>query len=401
MAGNSLLTVADITDRATAILADSGDTIMLCRREDEAFTRKIGETYSMRVAERVAETTGRVADAQAITQTFVDITINQQQHQAFNLSVQERSLSMDRLSDLVIGPRASQIAAGIESDLHSLYTGVYRSAGTPGTTPNSLTLLFAPNTRLDESGAPSQERWMILNAAAKAGLATVIAPLPTPNQSIAADALTQGFIKQLYEYRRGVFYSNAVRVHTNGAWGDSTPLTNGTTADGATQVVTDGWASGTGTVATGDVFTMAGVYEVHPQTRISTGRLMQFVCNAGLTATGTAMTIPITPTIRASGVNQNVNATPANDAALTFMGTAGTQYPQNLVGRPDGIALAMVDQDIEEWISAGNGAKQDYMGIRLATTKGPDTRNNQVLWRMDCIYGRVLVDLAQIVRFWG
>jgi len=41
------------------------------------------------------------------------------------------------------------------------------------------------------------------------------------------------------------------------------------------------------------------------------------------------------------------------------------------------------------------------MGIRLATTKGPDTRNNQVLWRMDCIYGRVLVDLAQIVRYWG
>ncbi|HKJ92808.1 MAG TPA: P22 phage major capsid protein family protein, partial [Longimicrobiales bacterium] len=165
--------------------------------------------------------------------------------------------------------------------------------------------------------------------------------------------------------------------------------------------VTDGWASGTGVVATGDVFTMAGVYEVHPQTRISTGRLMQFVCNAGLTATGTAMTIPITPTIRASGVDQNVDAVPANDAALTFLGSAGVQYPQNLVGRPDGIALAMVDQDIEEWISAGNGAKQDYMGIRLATTKGPDTRNNQVLWRMDCIYGRVLVDLAQIVRYWG
>jgi hypothetical protein len=398
MAGNTLITIQDVSDRATAILQDKGNLLNLVRREDMKFTKKIGETYQMRVPERVASTSGRVAQNQDVTQSVVDLTINKQFHQAFSFTVQERSLSLDNFGELVSDPRASQIAADVESDLNSLYTGIYNSVGTAGTTPNTFALLQQASTRLNEEGAPKDNRWMYLNAGTYAGVAEVLHDIASPNQSLAASAMTEGYVGQTYDYKRGVYQSNAVRMHTNGAWGDSTPLTNGSTADGATQVVTNGWESGQSSVAVGDVFTLAGVYAVHPQTRQSTGELRQFVVNTVASDSGGAMTISMTPSIIISGRNQNCSATPANDAALTFKGVASGVYPQNLVGRPDAIALAMVDQDLTGFAEA---AKSEFEGIRLAIISGPDVGNHEVLTRMDVIYGRALYRPEEIVRFWA
>jgi P22 coat protein - gene protein 5 len=398
MSGNTLLTMADISDRATAILADYGALVNLVRREEKPFTRKVGETYSMRVAERVKQTTGRVATVQDIAQTYVDLTINQQEHQAWAYSVQELSLSLDNYTDLVVGPRASQILAGIEKDLGSLYTGIYNAAGTPGTAPNTFALYAAACQLLDDNGAAMDNRWMALNSAAKWAWAGVLSALATPNTDVPAEALTRGLINFTHDMQKGIHLSNGIAVHTNGAFGDSTPLANGSTADGATQLVTDGWASGTGKVAVGDIFTIGGVYRVHPETRGSTGDLMQFVVTTAVTATGTAMTISFSPTIHITGVNQNVDATPADNAAVTFKGSSGGKYPQNLVGIPDGIALAIVDQELP---SSANGAKSDYKGVRLATTRGWDVINHEETIRMDVIYGRTLYQKEGIVRLYG
>jgi len=397
-AGNTLLTMQAISDRATAILVDYSAMLNLVRREDQRFTKKIGEQYIMRMPEEVAQTTGRVASLQALSQTSVTLTINQQEHQAWPYTVQELSLSIDNYSDLIVEPRASQMVAGIESYLQSLYTGIYNAAGTPGTTPNSYTLWANAFRLLDENGVLDTDRWVVMNSAARWAFAEVLHDLPTVNTNVPEQALTKGLITQSHDARKGWHMSNGVRVHTNGAFGDSTPLTNGTTADGATQVVTNGWESGVGTVATGDVFTLAGVYAVHPQTRQSTGQLQQFVVTSGLTATGGDMTIPISPTIHASGRYQNVTATPANDAAVTLKGSASGIYPQNLVGRPDAFALAMVDQDISDW---PQGGKSEYKGIRLATVKGTDVINHQTVIRMDSIYGATLYQKRAVVRQYG
>jgi hypothetical protein len=398
MAGNTLLTIQDLSDRAAAILQAFVELPNLVQREDAAFTRKIGETYQMRMPERVVNTTGRVAERQAVEQTKVDLVIDQQIHQAWDYSVQELSLSMEHYQDLILMPRIEQIAGSMEADLGGLYLDIYDSAGTPGTTPNSFALFQQPSTLLNRFGAPRNNRWMVVNSDGAAGLAEVLHDLPTVQQKMAADALTEGLITTPYDYTRGVRISHGVRMHTNGAWGDSTPLMDGSTADGATQVVTNGWESGQATVNRGDVFTIAGVYSVHPVTRESTGKLQHFVCTEQVSDTTGDMTIKVKPTIRASGRYQNVTAVPANDAALTFLGVASGVYPQNLAGRPDAIALAMVQQQKPK--SALEFARSDYKGLRIAMMAGLDVINHSETVRADVIYGRALYNRT-IVRFWG
>ena len=61
--------------------------------------------------------------------------------------------------------------------------------------------------------------------------------------------------------------------------GDASYVVNtstGITSGSATIAVT----AGTGTIVKGDVFTIAGVFEAHPETKANTGRLQQFVCTA-------------------------------------------------------------------------------------------------------------------------
>ena len=80
--------------------------------------------------------------------------------------------------------------------------------------------------------------------------------------------------------------------------------------------------TGTGTSKIGDVFTVAGVNRVHPETKANSGQLQQFVNQS--TNAGGAATWTIAPTPVASGATQNVTALPANGNAITFAGTAST-----------------------------------------------------------------------------
>ena len=67
--------------------------------------------------------------------------------------------------------------------------------------------------------------------------------------------------------------------------------------------------------------------------------MQQFVVTS-VTSDGSGnATISISPSITASGQYQTVNAAPANDAAITCLGTEATAYPQNLGFHPDAFVL--------------------------------------------------------------
>jgi hypothetical protein len=65
----------------------------------------------------------------------------------------------------------------------------------------------------------------------------------------------------------------------------------------ATALATLTFASGSGAGNKGDVFTIAGVYRVHPETKVSTGVLQQFALAADITS-GQTTGITITPVDR-------------------------------------------------------------------------------------------------------
>lgn len=100
----------------------------------------------------------------------------------------------------------------------------------------------------------------------------------------------------------------------------------------------DGITTGTGTVATGSVFTIDNVYEYDNRAQQSTGRLRQFVVVSGGTASGVSdIDLVIYPAMIVPGVTDvdtahaTVDSVPADDAAITFVGAASTVYRPRLL----------------------------------------------------------------------
>jgi hypothetical protein len=104
-----------------------------------------------------------------------------------------------------------------------------------------------------------------------------------------------------------------------------------TTVDVATQVV-------------GEVFTIAGVYACHPETKQSLGYLQQFT----ITAIGLPRPRPSRPGDLPHGAKQNVcksdgtqlATTDFNSQTLTFIGSASTAYKYGLMYHRDAFAFA-------------------------------------------------------------
>lgn len=395
MTGNTLLTVTEISDTAAAILQNEVVLLNLVTREDKPFTQPIGTTYQMRVPERVASTSGRVAQVQDITQSQITLTIDQQPHQAWKSTVQERTLSIYNYAELILAPRMGQIAADIEKDLAGLYTSLYNSAGTVGTTPNTFAIFSTAPQMLDLGATPQANRFAVLGPFARWGMADALKGLL--DTAIVEEAVIRGSIGKTGDMQKGIYMSQSIRTHTVGTF-VGTPLIKGASQSGATLDI-DGWTTAD-FLNQGDVFTIAGVYKVNPQTRVSTGQLQHFVVTAKTTESGGEMaTLPISPSLTATGISQNVSATPADDAAITILGTTGSVHEQSLVGVPDAIAVAMVDQDIPP--SAVAASKSDYKGIRVMVSMGYDVINHQEITRVDCIYGRAVYRAMNMVRLWG
>jgi hypothetical protein len=133
----------------------------------------------------------------------------------------------------------------------------------------------------------------------------------------------------------------------------------------------------------GMVFTLAGVYAVHPETKQTLSSLQQFVVGAGSTTTN----IVYSPAIysSASGALQNVSALPATTAAVTFVGSASTAYAQSLMYHRDAFQFVTTDLPImDDAIKCVNKTQE---GLSMRFWMGSDIRNDEQLLRLDCLYG--------------
>ena len=176
------------------------------------------------------------------------------------------------------------------------------------------------------------------------------------------------------------FYENTlVPAHTAGAGVDDSYLVNGAAESGSTLTV-DG---GTAALKDGDVFTIAGVFMVHPETRQSTGVLQQFVVTADYA--GGAGDISISPPITASGAYQTVSNVPADNAAITFVGTASTAFQQSLAFHKSAFTFATADLVLPQGVDFAS--RQSYDGISLRIIRQYDINTDAFPCRVDILYG--------------
>lgn len=391
---NTLLTPTLIAPDALGRFMNTLNMIGFVDRQldGEMKAQKAGDSMLVRRITRFKATDGAdvTSSIQDIVDGYVTVTLDTFKSVAVNLSSQELTLDLKNFGEQVSQPAVEELAQVVETELTNLYKQVWNQVGTPGTTPSTIADAMLPKTRLDEMGVPSSNRSAFYNPAAAGALAAVLGGVfPT---TIAERAISEGSIRR---YAGFEFLQNqSIVQHTVGAYG-GTPLVNGAAQnvtydtvknDYKQNLITDGWTITTSVLNEGDRFTIAGVESVNPKTRQTTGNLQQFVVRSQVTADGSGnKTISVSPPMITTGAFQTVSAAPADNAAITVLGTASTTYPQNIAMSKNAFTLAMAQ--LEEPMGGASSSRVSESGISIRVIMQYQGLTDKNLIRYDILFG--------------
>lgn len=356
---------------------------------------KIGESVSIRKPVKFLVTDGATRSNQDVEEGSTSITIDKRKHVSWNFSTQDLTLSIEDYSERYIKPALIVLANQCDRDLLALYKNIWNWVGTPGQTINSFADLSKAPERLDEMAVPQDSRNSVLapkDAWAMIGNLTGLG-LSDGSNSPQAEAYRMARLGRVANLE--TYQDQNVQRHTLGAHG-GTPLVDGASqtttyasvlTTNSQALVTDGWTA-SAALKQGDVFTLAGVYAVNPVSKDTLDFLQQFVLTADVTANATTTadtSLTISPAIITSGPYQTVSAAPADGATITYLGTASTIYPQNMVFHKN--ALALVTVPIEMPDSAQWKARQSHRGLSVRLVKAYDIDTDKEIIRCDILYG--------------
>jgi hypothetical protein len=398
---NSLLTIDMITRKSLEILENNLVlTRNVNRQYDDSFAvegAKIGSTLRIRLPDRALVTDGAALQVQADNEQFTTLTVSSQKHIGVNFTSAELTMQLYDFAERVLKPRVSQLASSVDADVATSYKGIANSVGTPGTTPSTSLVLLQANQKLNEFATPMSPRYATVNPAANAGLVEGMKGLFNPTGTISRQ-FKNGMMGEGILGLDEINMSQSISNHTNGDWGTTITVTSTVATEGqATLPISFTGSSKTWNV--GDVFTIAGVFAVNPQTRQSTGSLQQFTVTAAATGSSTA-TLSISPALyTASNALATVNSFPQASAVVTMLGSAATAYPQNLVYHKDAISFATADLLLPQGVDMAS--RQVHNGISLRIVRQYDINNDRLPCRIDVLYGYAAIRPVTAVRLWG
>jgi len=398
---NAFVNIDMVTTQALEVLENSSAIVRNVNKQyDDSFGQvgaQIGSSLRVRLPDRVLVSDGAALNTQDISQQYTTLSVTTQKHIGLNFTDADFVLKMGPFSDQFLKPRVSQLATTIDADVCNVYKQIYQSVGTPGTTPSTSLVLLQANQKLNEMACPSGTRYCAVTPAANAGLVEGMKGLFNPGGLIASQ-FKNGLIGEGILGFDEINMSQSLPNHLTGDWG--TVITSTSTV--ATQGASTLGISFTGSSKTwkeGDVFTIANVYSVNPQTRVSTGSLQQFVVTADATGSSTA-TLSISPAIyTAAHALATVDSFPQATAAITMLGSANTSYPQNLAYHKDAIAFVTADCVMPKGVNFAS--RQTHNGVSMRIVNAFDINNDRMPTRLDVIYGYKLIRPELAVRVWG
>lgn len=413
---NTVLTQGVIAKIAVRILENELVAAGLVHRayEDEFASMvnglKKGDTISIRKPAQFTVRDGAVASSQDVVEGKTSMTIDKQRGVDFEFTSKDLTLSVSQISDRVIRPAMIRLANDVDREVLALVKDVPNYVGTPGTRITTFEAMARAAERFDVTGVPQDGRVAILSPNDHWGIAGAQTALYM--QDMAKSAYRKGAIGDVAGL--DTYKSNNLRTHTVGTKA-GTPLVNGaaqnvaysavkdTAAVGGIQnLVTDGWTLSSAVLKAGDVITIADVYAVNPVTKEKLSHLQQFVVRADVTTDATAggpATLSITPAIITSGAFQTVSAAPADNAAITVLGTASTGYVQNVAFHKNAFGLVMPPMEKPE--GAVRCARESYKGLNVRLIPYYDGTNDVSKWRLDVLFGVKTLDERLACRLGG
>lgn len=371
--------------------------------------KKVGDTVYIKRPPEFVIREGQVAQVQDVVEGEAPISIDRQRGIDIEFSSIAETLTVDQLlKNNIMNAEATALAQEIDSDLMEQVLEFPNWVGTPGQTINSATDFFAGPQRLDEMAIPGSGRAGVLSPADYWALAGNFTGLYAQTE-VANNALQRARIPLLgnvqpYMTQSVINLTTGTRAATGAAQikgaGQNVTYLAISLNDYKQTLIIDGLTAGH-TVKAGEVFTIAGVNAVNPRTKQSTGNLAQFVNLVDATADGSGnITLTIANPIITSGAYQTVDAAPADNAAVSFMGTASTAYRQNAIFHESAIALVFAKL-ITPYSGEASYATDPETGISIRYWRTSDGTNDTHLHRWDVLYGVKNVDRRLGTRLSG
>jgi hypothetical protein len=398
--GNSLLTPTKIVREALRIAHQRSNfvTTLENKYENEFGVQgaKIGDTCQVRLPNQWKSTASATLNVQDVTERKVDVVVNTRRHIGMAFTTKDLSLTIDDFSKRYVDPAVSQLMADVEYDtIANLYKGVYNRVA-PATATAALDLATMGAAR----------RVMVDNLAPKGKWYANLMPRQTSDLVAAGSALFNAPMEISEQYKDGImgrnsgfdFYENTLWPrHVQGAGNTAYTVDTRTSAmpitEPNTPISSFTVASGSGIALKGDVFTIGNVFRVHPESRVSTSELQQFVLTAD-TASG-AGTWSFSPSIRTAGPNQNVVIPTTSATAAISITTASKNYDNSLAYHPQFAAFVAPPLDLP---GTNFEARETMDGISMRIVKDYDITNDRIITRLDIQYGSALLRPEWAVR---
>ena len=334
--------------------------------------------------------TGTGADSIGVSTT---LQVSTQRYVPMRFTSEELTLDIDDFSSRHIEPAMAVLAAKIEADVLGTAVAGASNFVNAGTKVEFLDVMNA-RKELVKNLAPPMDWSALLNPQA-------MVDLVNDNKSLFQD---QAQIAK--QYRTGMmgkfasfdFYENtlipAMAAHTGGGTNTYDVASDGqektlSASDSDPNNQTLSIDTGTKLIAKGAKFTIAGIFDVHPETKESTGSLKVFTVTGGDTATATATSITISPAIIVSGPHKNCvgaagAADPSDGDAITFLEDA-TANNQSLLFQKGFAAFATADLVLPK--GTDMASRQVYDGVSMRMVRDYDITKDRILTRLDVLYG--------------
>ena len=350
---------------------------------------KIGDTLRVRDPNQYTRRTGsRVMDVQDQTETTQNITVATQDGVDMKFNSAELLLSIDELSKRYIEPAVKVLVAGIEGDILTAHTKLIpQYTGTAGTVVGAsadMVALANARAKLNQLLAPADNRSGQFDSVTMASITNGIKGIFHERGQLEKGFL-DGFITRyagvdLFENEKGFTLANGSDVTAN-------TNADALVTDGGTSIAVSEDLTQANQVV-GSIFTVAGIFDVHPETKAAYSHLKQFT----ITATG-ATSATVSPSTVLTGAKKNVSDSAGADLAvsafdeqaITFYGSASTSYRQNLIYSKDWATFVTADLPIMD--DALRSVRRVQDGLSLRVWQGSDIRNDELLLRIDILYG--------------
>ena len=409
---NTLLHADVITKESLRVLHEKLQFIGTINRQyDSSFSiggAKVGDTIRIRKPARLStrsgttmgnDSSGSAGTIQNFVEEQIPLTVNRQIGVDLSFTDKDLTLSLDDFSKRIIEPAMSILASTMESDVLENLTnslGRYIQNNTGITWKNTV----QAKAILDQQTTPQDNnRCLLIDPMMQVDVLDETKGLFQSSNAISKQYLegeigrTGGF-KWVASSRIPIYENGTAVVATQ-----KVALVNGVSS---VSIV----ASTAGTLKKGTVFTIAGVYAVHPETKKTLTTLYAFVCAEDTVFADTSATVVVPvyaldnapgagiaagsgvivgEKLYISGPMQNVSSAGSTTAIITQLGAASVSGAQSIAYHKDAFTFATADLVLPKGVDMAS--RQVYEGISLRMVRDWNQTDGTFPVRFDLLYG--------------